>query len=318
MIPCHNEAATVGQVVSDFRGALGGCHVYVYDNCSTDDTADRARAAGATVRHEQRPGKGYVVRRMLTDVDADIYVLVDGDSTYDASASPAMVELLITEQLDVVTGVRNPESSDLAYRRGHVAGNRAFTALHRALFGHGCTDVFSGYRVLSRRFAKSFPATATGFEIEAEMTAHALDIGVPMGEMVTRYVERPSGSTSKLRTYRDGVRILLKSLLYFKETRPFRFFAVLAAVLTLIAWIIGLPVLLTYIDTRQVPRLPSALLAASIQLTALLSLVCGIVLTSMSHMRREMKRLAYMSISSPPIAPETEGPAPVSRSTSRS
>lgn len=296
LVPCHNEEASVAKVVSDFSATLPGCTVYVYDNRSVDSTADRARAAGAVVRSEARPGKGWVIRRMFSDIEADVYVMVDGDDTYEPGAAREMVDRLRHEQLDMVTGVRISEDPGEAYRRGHVLGNRLFTVLHRRLFGEGCNDVFSGYRALSRRFVKSFPATSTGFEIEAEMTAHALDIGAPMGEVPCRYSERSEGSESKLRTYRDGLRILLRSFIYFREMQPFRFFAVISAVLTAVALLLGLPVVVEFAESREVLRLPTAVLSVSIQVIAFISLTCGIILNSVAHARREVKRLSYLSI----------------------
>ena len=296
LVPCYNEQSTIAKVIADFKECLPGCTVYVYDNRSTDETARVAREAGATVRHENRQGKGYVVQRMLADIDADVYVMVDGDDTYEAAAAKKMIDLLVDQQLDMVTGVRESINAEAAYRRGHVLGNRLFTVLHRRLFGEGCTDVFSGYRVLSRRFAKTFPATSEGFEIEAEMTAHALDVGAPIGEVPCSYIERIDGSESKLRTYRDGTRILLRSILYFKEMKPFRFFAMLSAVLTLAALALGIPVIVEFADTRTVPRLPTALLSVGLQVIAFVSLMCGIILDSLARARREVKRLAYLTV----------------------
>ncbi|MGE3836231.1 MAG: glycosyltransferase family 2 protein, partial [Acidimicrobiia bacterium] len=297
LVPCFDEAPTIAKVVEDFRATLPGATVYVYDNCSTDGTAEVARAAGACVRSERRSGKGHVVRRMLADVEADVYVLVDGDDTYDAGAAPAMVDLLLTEQLDMVTGVRqSTDDAGAAYRRGHVVGNRLFTGLHRRLFGDGCTDVFSGYRVLSRRFAKSFPAGSSGFEIEAEMTAHALDIGAPIDEFPSAYVERVEGSESKLRTYRDGLRILVQSIVYFKELHPFRFFAALSTALFVLALALGIPVIVEFADSGTVPRLPTALLSLGIVVVAFISLNCGIVLHSLARARREAKKLHYLAV----------------------
>jgi glycosyltransferase involved in cell wall biosynthesis len=273
--------------------------VYVYDNGSTDATAKVAADAGAVVRSESRPGKGNVVARMLADIDADVYVMVDGDDTYDPSVAPLMVDMLLDGQLDLVTAVRRSDAEAAAYRRGHILGNRLFTFLHKRLFGQGCTDVFSGYRVLSRRFAKTFPATATGFEIEAEMTAHALDIGAPMGEVPCRYTERMAGSESKLRTYRDGLRIFLRSMLYFKEMKPFRFFAGVSVALTIAALALGIPVVLDFRRTGQVLRLPSAVLSVGIEVLAFLCLTCGVILNSLSHSRRETKRLAYLALGPP-------------------
>ena len=296
LVPCYNEQQTIAKVITDFNDVLPGCTVYVYDNHSNDQTAVVAAEAGAIVRYEGRQGKGYVVQRMLADIDADVYVMVDGDDTYEAAASKVMVDLLVDRQLDMVTGVRESTNHEEAYRRGHVLGNRLFTLLHRRLFGEGCTDVFSGYRVLSKRFAKTFPATSEGFEIEAEMTAHALDVGAPMGEVPCTYIERMEGSESKLRTYRDGTRILFRSMLYFKEMRPFRFFAMLSAALSVVALGLGIPVIVEFADTHTVPRLPTALLAVGLEIIAFMSFMCGIILDSLARARREVKRLAYLRV----------------------
>lgn len=297
LVPCFNEEHAVAKVVADFRSLFPASVVYVYDNQSTDATVEEARRAGAVVRHERRQGKGFVVQRMLADIEADVYVLVDGDDTYEAAAAPAMVELLIAEQLDMVTGVREPADGAAAYRRGHVLGNRLFTALHRRLFGGGCTDVFSGFRVMSRRFAKSMPVTSEGFEIEAEMTAHALHVAAPMAELTCGYNERPEGSHSKLRTYRDGFRILLRSMLYLKELRPFRFFAILGLVLSVAALALGIPIVFEYLETSRVPRFPTAILSVGLQLSGFLAVACGVILDSVARGRREAKRLAYLAIS---------------------
>lgn len=306
LVPCHNEAASVAKVVKDFTAELAPCTVYVYDNCSTDDTAVIAASAGAVVRHERRPGKGHVVRRMLADIDADVYVMVDGDDTYEAAAAPRMVAMLVDERLDMVIGVRQAVDEDAAYRRGHVLGNRLFTTLHRRLFGEGCSDVFSGYRVLSRRFAKSFPATSEGFEIEAEMTAHALDIGATMGEVPCAYSERSEGSESKLRTYRDGARILVRSVLHFKEMHPFRFFAYAAMLLMVASVAIGIPIIVEFAESGEVPRLPSAVLAVGLALVGVISMTCGVILDSLARGRREAKRMFYLSLSSAAIGGQEE------------
>jgi glycosyltransferase involved in cell wall biosynthesis len=305
LVPCYNEEASVAKVVADFRSNLPLAEVYVYDNGSTDRTVDVANDAGATVRTEPRRGKGNVVRRMLADIDADIYVVVDGDDTYDASAVVAMISKLRADQLDMVTAIRSTQPDTIAYRRGHAWGNRAFTLLLRRLFGPGASDVFSGYRVLSRRFAKSFPASATGFEIEAEMTAHALDLGMPVGEVVCEYSERGDGSESKLRTYRDGFRILARSFLYFKELHPFRFFVAIAGVLTIGSLALGVPVVVEYARTSQVLRLPSAVLSVGMALTAAIALACAIILDSIARGRRESKRIEYLRHQ--PVRPPSAG-----------
>jgi glycosyltransferase involved in cell wall biosynthesis len=247
LVPCYNEALTVARVVADFSAALPGSRVYVYDNRSTDGTGDVARNAGAVVRREERPGKGGVVRRMFADVDADVYVITDGDATYDATRAREMVDLLVRDGLDVVTGVRDHGDRDAAYRRGHRLGNRAFNWLLGALFGERPGDMFSGYRVMSRRFVKSFPAEARGFEIETELTVHALELRVPTAEVVTTYFERPEGSTSKLSTYRDGLRILYTMARLFRDVRPLPFFFACAAVFGAVGLVLGVEVIAEYL-----------------------------------------------------------------------
>jgi hypothetical protein len=283
--------------VQSFRAALPAADVYVYDNLSRDHTAERAREAGAIVRSAGRPGKGSVVRRMFADVDADVYVLVDGDATYDAGAAPAMVKLLLDQEFDMVVGKREAvDGEDAVYRRGHYAGNRLFNRFLRLLFGSDFTDVLSGYRVMTRRFVKSFPARSSGFEIETEITAHAVDIDAPSVDVVTHYRARAEDSNSKLRTYRDGFRILYSGLRLFKEMRPLRFFTLLALALTCSAVALAVPLLVEYAETGLVPRFPTAILAAAIQIVALMLLTCGIVLNSVCQFRRDAKRLTYLGI----------------------
>jgi glycosyltransferase involved in cell wall biosynthesis len=303
LIPCYNEAITIGRVVADFQSTLPGARIYVYDNNSSDDTVERARAAGATVRIEKRQGKGYVVCRMFADVEADAYVLVDGDGTYDTADASTMIALLLDQQLDMVTGTRI-ETAKESYRRGHRFGNRLLTGLVRAIFGSGVADMLSGYRVFSRRFIKSFPALSTGFEIETQFTVHALELDMPVGEVPTSYSERPQGSASKLHTYRDGWRILRTIIALVKDERPLRFFMICAAVLVLIALALGLPVVSEFIRTDRVPRLPTAVLAASLMGVASLSAVCGLVLDSVQHGRKEAKRLAYLAIPAASLRPD--------------
>jgi len=295
LVPCYNEAATVARVIADFRAALPGCVVYVYDNRSTDGTGDIARAAGAVVRRESRPGKGVVVRRMFAEVDADIYVMTDGDATYDASRAPEMVAALVRDDLDVVTGIRDDEERAAAYRHGHRLGNRAFNVLLGALFGERPTDMLSGYRVLSRRFVKSFPMEAHGFEIETELTVHALELRVPAAEIRTRYFERPEGSASKLSTYRDGFRILATMARLFRDVKPLPFFAGLAAMFAALGLALGAGVVVEFMETGLVPRLPTAVLATGLMLMASLSVACGMILDSVARGRREAKRLAYLA-----------------------
>ena len=295
LIPAYNERVAIAHVVRDFRAVLPDAIVYVYDNNSTDGTAAAAGMAGAVVRRETLQGKGHVVRRMFADIDADVYVLIDGDDTYDASAAPVMVNLLIEEQLDMVTGLRVARSSG-AYRRGHVLGNAVLTGIVRQVFGNRIGDMLSGYRVFSRRFVKSFPALASGFETETEFTIHALELRMPIQEVPTAYRERPSGSASKLRTYADGLRLLRCILLLVKEERPFQFFGFAALVLLVIGLGLGLPVVITFFHTGLVPRLPTALLSTGLVLLSFLSFACGLILDSVARGRREIKRLAYLSV----------------------
>ncbi len=298
IIPCHNEAVAIPKVVADFRQALPGASIHVYDNNSTDDTAIVARAAGAIVGFEPYPGKGNVVRRMFSDIDADVYVMVDGDDTYDASVAPKMISLLVEHQLDMVNGARVSEARQ-AYRFGHRFGNRLLTGLVRGIFGRQFSDMLSGYRVFSRRFVKSFPAISSGFEIETELTVHAMELRMKTVEVDARYKERPEGSTSKLSTIRDGIRILRTIGLLIKEERPMAFFSGLFALLALVSVVLGVPVVAEYLRSGLVPRFPTAILSASIMLLAFLSLVCGLVLDTVTHGRREIKRLAYLAIPAP-------------------
>lgn len=299
LIPCFNEAAAIGTVVADFRAALPDARIYVYDNNSTDGTIEAARAAGALVRREPLQGKGNVVRRMFADVDADIYVLVDGDDTYDAAAAPDLIVRLAADQLDMVNGARVTEIQ-AAYRRGHRLGNAVLTGTVARLFGDRFTDMLSGYRVFSRRFVKSFPALASGFEIETELTVHALALRMPTAEVPTRYKDRPAGSVSKLRTYRDGWRILMAILVLVKEERPLPFFSAAAAVLAVISLALAVPVVAIFLETGLVPRLPTALLATALMLLAFLSLACGLILDSVTRGRHEAKRLRYLEMPVPP------------------
>lgn len=296
LIPCRNEAATVARVVADFRAALPACEIYVYDNGSMDDTASAASAAGAIVRNERRPGKGGVIRRMLGEIDADAYVIVDGDATYDARSAPRMIDELVANDLDMVTAVRDERGEGAAYRRGHRLGNRAFNALLGVLFGSRPGDMLSGYRVLSRRFAKSFPANSRGFEIETELTVHALEQRLPVAEMTTPYVERPAGSSSKLSTWADGARILWMTAMLFRDEKPLAFFGAIALVIAGVGLLLGGSVVLEYMETHLVPRLPTAILATGLMLLAFLSLGCGLILNNVARGRREMKRLAYLAI----------------------
>jgi len=296
LIPCYNEEIAIPKVVADFRAALPQAEIYVYDNNSADRTAEVAEAAGAHVRRELLQGKGHVIRRMFADVEADAYVLVDGDDTYDAAAAPAMVAALLRDQLDMVNGQRVEHGNAETYRRGHRTGNLVLTGLVRAVFGDRIKDMLSGYRVFSRRFVKTFPALAAGFETETEFTIHALDMFMPLAELPVAYKERPPGSTSKLRTYSDGLRILRTILILVKEERPLAFFSSVGAVLVLLGMVLALPVVLTFVQTGLVPRLPTAVLAMGLEMIAVLSFACGLILDSVSRGRREAKRLAYLAI----------------------
>ena len=307
LVPCHNEAVAIPKVVADFRAALPGAAVYVYDNNSADGTADAARRAGALVRSEALQGKGHVVRRMFADIEADAYVLVDGDDTYDAATAPPMLAALLDGQLDMVTGVRVTQAQG-AYRRGHQAGNKLLTGTVAAIFGNRVSDMLSGYRVFSRRFVKSFPALAAGFETETEFTVHALELRMPVGEVQTPYKERPAGSQSKLRTYSDGFRIARTILILLKEERPLPFFMASALALFVASVGLGLPVVAEFLRTGLVPRLPTAVLATGIMLLAFLSTACGLILDSVSRGRKEMKRLAYLAI--PALPGPTAMPLP--------
>jgi glycosyltransferase involved in cell wall biosynthesis len=296
LVPCYNEEATVAQVVHGFRQALPEATIFVYDNNSTDGTMAHAREAGAVVRSETRQGKGNVVRRMFSDIDADVYVLVDGDDTYDAPSAPALVGTLLDDRLDMVVGSRLQSAEHAAFHLGHRFGNNLLTGFVSFLFGHNLTDILSGYRVFSRRFVKSFPALASGFETETELTVHALELRMPIAEVMTPYKARPSGSVSKLHACRDGFRILMMILRLFKEERPLIFFSILFAVLAVSALIIAYPVVLTFMQTGLVPRFPTAILATGIMILAFLSLVAGFILDTVTHGRREMKRLFYLAI----------------------
>ncbi len=295
LIPCFNEAAAIGKVIADFRAALPEATVYVYDNNSGDETVAIARAAGATVRREPRQGKGHVIRRMFADIEAEAYVLVDGDDTYEAGAASAMVRLLREEQLDMVNGCRVSDTLG-AYRPGHRFGNRLFTGIVARLFGRQLTDMLSGYRVFSRRFVKSFPALSSGFETETEFSVHALDLRMPVAEVATAYRDRPAGSVSKLRTVSDGLRILHMILVLVKEQKPLPLFAVAGAGLALAGTVCGLSIIGDFIETGIVPRVPTAVLATGLMMLAFLSFTCGLILDSVARGRKEIKRLAYLAI----------------------
>lgn len=298
LVPCYNEAVSIRSVVTDFRRELPQAIIYVYDNNSTDGTADIARAAGAVVRNEPLQGKGQVVRRMFSDIDADVYVLVDGDATYDAASAPKLIDTLFEKNLDCVNGVRKDSETE-AYRPGHRFGNWLLTTLVAKIFGHQTSDMLTGYRVFSRRFVKSFPSLASGFEIETEMTIHALELRMLVADVETPYRSRPPGSESKLNTFRDGFRIMRTIIAIVKGEKPLLFFGFISFVLFCVAVLIFIPVLLEYLKTGLVPRLPTAILSTGLVISALVSLACGLVLSTVTLGRQEMKRLVYLSHPAP-------------------
>jgi glycosyltransferase involved in cell wall biosynthesis len=298
LVPCYNEAVAVAKVVKDFRAALPNATIFVFDNNSTDNTAEAARAAGAEVFQEMHQGKGFVVRRMFTDIEADIYVLVDGDATYDAPSASAMIARLLTDRLDMVVANRI-DSVQAAYRTGHRTGNMLLTGFVAWVFGPMFTDMLSGYRVFSRRFVKSFPVLSGGFEIETELTIHALELGLPAAEIDTPYYARPQGSASKLNTYRDGLRILRTILALYRAERPLMFFAIIGSVLAIVSIVLAIPIFITYVETGLVPRLPTAILSMGLMMLASLSAGIGLVLDTVTRGRRETKLLAYLSHRAP-------------------
>lgn len=298
ILPCYNEEAAIATTIASFKAALPDARIYVFDNNSKDRTVEVARAAGAIVRTERIQGKGNVVRRMFSDVEADIYVMADGDATYDASAAPEMIRMMLDERLDMVVGARRSEV-EAAYRRGHRFGNAMLTGLLARLFGRTFSDILSGYRVFSRRFVKSFPVLSAGFEIETEISIHALELQMPVGEVVTHYGARLEGSTSKLSTYRDGWRILSTIGTLFRIEKPVLFFGAIGGLLALLAIILAIPLGITYLQTGLVPRLPTALLATGLIILAVLNFFCGLILATVVRGRREVRRLAYLSFAAP-------------------
>jgi glycosyltransferase involved in cell wall biosynthesis len=305
LIPCHNEASSIGAVVGELRAALPSARIFVYDNNSTDDTAAEAAKAGALVRHETRQGKGFVVRRFFADVEADIYLMIDGDGTYDASSAGKLVSLLQAEGLDMVNGARLEPEDHSAYRPAHKLGNRLLSTSVSILFGTGIRDMLSGYRVFSRRFVKTFPAASTGFEIETELTVHALALELPMAEVETAFYNRTPGSASKLRTFHDGFRIARTILKLLRRERPTFLFGLAALFLFAVATVLAIPVARTYLETGLVPRFPSLIASIGLTIISLLSLTCGLILDSVTAGRREAKRLAYLTLGRPPHGPDT-------------
>jgi glycosyltransferase involved in cell wall biosynthesis len=299
LLPCYNEEIAIGDCIRAFRAALPQATIYVYDNNSKDRTAAVAREAGVIVRSEPLQGKGNVVRRMFADVEADIYVMADGDNTYDATSAQAMIDKLRDENLDMVVGSRLASYENATYRRGHRTGNFLITWFVGLLFGDRFKDMLSGYRIFSRRFAKTFPALSAGFDIETELTVHTLSLNIPAAEIDTAYAARPAGSVSKLNTWRDGFRILRAIVNLFRDERPLAFFSLLASLLAAASVVLVIPVFITFLQTGLVPRLPTAVLAASLMLLAFLSLVSGLILDTVSQGRREMKRLHYLQYRPP-------------------
>jgi glycosyltransferase involved in cell wall biosynthesis len=297
LVPCYNEERAIAKVVADFRSALPGATLYVYDNNSTDGTVTMAKKAGALVRHETHQGKGHVVRRMFNDVEADVYVLVDGDATYDAPSASAMVRKLIDERLDMVVAVRARDPA--AFRPGHRIGNRMLTGFVAHVFGRSITDMLSGYRAFSRRFVKSFPILSGGFEIETELTVHALELELPVGEIATPYYSRASGSMSKLSTWRDGFRILWTAFKLYRTERPLSLFGGVGLALGLVSIGLAIPVFITYVQEGLVPRLPTAVLSTGLMLLAFLCFACGLILDTVTRGRRELKLLAYLALRGP-------------------
>jgi glycosyltransferase involved in cell wall biosynthesis len=298
LIPCYNEETAISRTVAEFRAALPDATIYVYDNNSRDRTKEVARQAGAIVRTEPLQGKGNVVRRMFADIEADIYILVDGDATYDAASAPAMVHALCEGSLDMVNGARVTDIAK-AYRTGHRFGNWLLTSMVSWIFGSRFSDMLSGYRVLSRRYVKSFPALSAGFETETELTVHALELRMPIVEIATPYKDRPEGSVSKLSTFKDGFRILWTIIVLVKEERPMQFFSLLACFFAVISTALIVPILVRFFETGLVPRLPTAVLSMGLMILAFLSLTCGLILDTVTRGRREMKRMQYLSVPGP-------------------
>jgi glycosyltransferase involved in cell wall biosynthesis len=298
ILPCYNEAGAIVQTVEDFRRALPAADIYVFDNNSTDGSRELAAGAGAIVRRVGQQGKGHVVRRMFADVDADIYIMADGDATYEAAAAPRMVAAMLEDNLDMVVGARKSQVEE-AYRRGHRFGNWALTSLLKQLFGRSFTDILSGYRVFSRRFVKSFPVLSAGFEIETEISVHALELAMPVSEVMTAYGARPEGSVSKLSTYRDGFRILRTIITLYRIERPILFFGIIATFLAALALGLAAPLIVTYLHTGLVPRFPTAILVTGVMILATLSAMCGLILDTVVRGRREVRRLAYLAFRAP-------------------
>ena len=298
LVPCFNEEASIGKVVADFRATLPRAAIYVYDNNSTDRTVEVARAAGALVRSEQHQGKGNVVRRMFSDIEADLYVLVDGDATYDAASARTMIARLFEDGLDMVVAAR-VDCEHNAYRLGHRTGNRLLTRFFRSAFSASFTDILSGFRVFSRRFVKSFPVLSRGFEIETELAVHALELELPVAEIASPYYARPQGSVSKLNTWRDGLRIVATMVGLYRSERPLIFFSAIGIALAGVSIVLAIPIFVTFIEQGIVPRIPTAILSTGLMLLAFLSVVAGLVLDTVTRGRREAKLIAYLQQRAP-------------------
>lgn len=292
-LPCYNEEAVIASVIRSFQQALPEARVYVVDNNSSDRTGDCARATGVPVIVERHQGKGHAVRRAFSEIEADVYVMADGDGTYDVTRAREMIDLLVAERLDMVVGTRHTDS-DNAYRSGHRLGNRMFNLVLRHLFGEKFTDIFSGYRVFSRRFVKSFPALSAGFEVETELSVHAIQMALPTAEIATDYFDRAEGTSSKLKTYRDGARILMAMLRLMKHVRPMMMFSVISALFVLLSLGIGLPVVYHFLEVGTVERVPTTIAASGLMLLGAISFVTGLILDSISHLYVTQKRLAYL------------------------
>ena len=299
IVPCHNEAAAIAKVVTDLRRAVPGMQIYVYDNRSTDGTDAIAREAGAIVRYEDLKGKGNVIRRAFGDIDADVYLLIDGDDTYEAEAAPGMIKTLLDGPYDHVLGVRKEAQSTSAYRPGHAAGNRAFNRLVSAHFGLPVTDMLSGYRIFSRRFVKSFPALSREFEVETELTIHSATLRLPQTEVEVGFRDRPEGSESKLNTVKDGVKILNLIVHLIRYERPLAFHGVVGAIFALVSVALAVPVFVEFAETGLVPRFPTAFLAASLMIVGVLTWLVGLVLDGVTRARRETSRLTYLGYAAP-------------------
>ncbi|WP_261834031.1 glycosyltransferase family 2 protein [Vibrio ishigakensis] len=292
LLPCYNEQGAIGETIASFQQALPRATIYVYDNNSSDQTAEEARQAGAIVRFEPRQGKGEVVKRMFADIEADVYVMADGDNTYDASICPELIDTLVSERLDMIVGTRSRELS--SYPKGHVLGNKVFSNLINRAFNSKLEDVFSGYRIMSNRFVKSLPIFSDGFQIETELTVHALQHKIPIKEVPTKYISRPEGTESKLKTYRDGFKILNFIMFLLRDVRPLFFFSCISATLITLSLFLGLPVIFEFFETGLVPRFPTAILASSIALIAVMSLFSGLILDNVSRGRKERKMVTYL------------------------